>query len=360
MSSVMKNVFVGMSGGVDSSVSAGLLKQQGYAVTGVFIKTWHPDFLPCTWREEREDAMRVCAHLGIPFETLDLESQYKQDVADYMIHEYHEGRTPNPDVMCNQYIKFGAFFDYALHQGANCVATGHYARLHSTTNDAPQVKLLTGVDTNKDQSYFLYRVPQAVLQKTIFPIGTYTKSEVRILAKELGLANAEKKDSQGVCFLGHVEMREFLKRYITVAPGDVLDKNGTVIGRHEGAVLYTIGQRHGFVVTHKGPHDGPYYVASRDTTNNTLVVSQDFKTDDTFTFQTCTITDIQWVLGVEPSPDKTYQCRFRYRQPLVACTVETDGKGSRIQFTTPQRALNPGQSLVVYDGELCLGGGIIV
>ena len=359
----MAKVYVGMSGGVDSSVSAALLKEEGHEVVGVFIKTWHPEFLTCTWREDRNDAMTVCAKLGIPFETLDLEEAYKRDVADYMIEEYRNGRTPNPDVMCNRFIKFGAFFTYAREHGAEYVATGHYARVarekQKTENGEQTTQLLAGVDTNKDQSYFLWTLSQDVLQHVLFPVGKYQKSEVREIAKRFDLPVAEKKDSQGVCFLGKVEMRDFLKRYIEEKEGNVLSVSGEVIGNHEGAFFYTRGQRHGFTITAKTPNDAPYYVVDKDIEANTITVSNDPRGEnDTHASSEVVIGDMSWT-NTAPEEGHAYSCRFRYRQKLESCRIVYEGKGARILFDSPVPSLNPGQSLVIYDGEECLGGGVI-
>lgn len=352
----MAKVYVGMSGGVDSSVSAALLKEQGHDVTGVFIKTWHPEFLTCTWRDDRGDAMTVCAKLGIPFETLDLEEEYKRDVADYMIEEYRNGRTPNPDVMCNRFIKFGGFFEYARAKGADYVATGHYARVESM-NDG--VQLLAGVDANKDQSYFLWTLTQDVLRHVLFPIGGYTKPEVREIAKRFDLPVAEKKDSQGVCFLGKLEMRDFLKRYIEEKEGDVLSISGEKIGIHEGAFFYTRGQRHGFTITKKTPNDAPYYVVDKNIEANTITVSQDPRgEDDTHAYMGVILEHVSWTNGV-PRAGTAYQCRFRYRQKLEGCSIEESEEGISVRFNATMPSLNPGQSLVLYDGDICLGGGVI-
>jgi len=251
-----KKVFVGVSGGVDSSTSVALLKKQGYDVTGVFIKVWQPDFVECQWKEDRLDAMGVCADLGIPFLDLDLEEEYKSDVFDYMVSEYKQGRTPNPDVMCNKKIKFGGFLDFAKNKGADFIATGHYVRWQGK-------KLLMGVDKGKDQSYFLWTLTQDQLKYCIFPIGQYEKTKVRRLAKKFGLLTAQKKDSQGLCFVGKVDMKEFLQRFIPQKEGLVLNTDGQVIGVHEGIFFYTIGQRHGFKIKKKGVDDKPYYVVKR-------------------------------------------------------------------------------------------------
>ncbi|HEY4510981.1 MAG TPA: tRNA 2-thiouridine(34) synthase MnmA, partial [Candidatus Paceibacterota bacterium] len=243
-----KKVYVGLSGGVDSAVSAALLQEKGYEVVGVFIKTWHPDFFPCTESEDRLSAMRVAVRLGIPFTTLDLSDTYRREVAEEMIGEYKKGRTPNPDVLCNKSVKFGGFYDFAVSEGADYIATGHYAR---TENGL----LFTGKDSAKDQSYFLWMVPSSVLSRTLFPLGLLTKGEVRARARALGLPNAARPDSQGICFLGDISMKDFLSHYIELKDGDVLDEKGSVIGRHKGSILYTIGERHGFEISPLSPHE---------------------------------------------------------------------------------------------------------
>ncbi len=340
-----------MSGGVDSSVSAALLKEQGYDVVGVFMKTWSPEWLPCTWPEERRDAMRVAAVLDIPLLTFDFEKEYKEGVIDYMITEYKAGRTPNPDVMCNREIKFGAFLKKALSMGADYVATGHYARVQlSTTN----YQLQTSLDRNKDQTYFLWTVGQEELSHTLFPIGHLQKSEVRALASKYGLPVAEKKDSQGLCFVGHVDMKDFLARYIDVAPGAVVDLEGKVIGGHDGAALYTIGERHGFTITKKSPSELPYYVVAKDHEKNEITVSHDPLGEAAKDM--VTVEKFHTISGRAPALDKKYQARLRYRQPLEACTLLSE---TEVCFDRPQKAITPGQSLVLYEGDVCVGGGII-
>jgi len=344
-----KKVFIGMSGGVDSSVSAAILKKQGYDVTGVFIKVWQPDWITCTWKEDRLDAMRVAARLEIPFITLDLEKEYKEEVVDYMIAEYRKGRTPNPDVMCNRYVKFGGFFDWAMKQGADFVATGHYAQVIGG-------KLVAGNDKNKDQTYFLWTLTREQISKTIFPVGNIEKPEVRKLAKRFNLPNAEKKDSQGLCFIGKIDIKEFLSRYIDTQKGNILDINGNIIGEHDGSFFYTIGERHGFNITKKTPNDEPYYVISKDIEKNTITVANKNTAGELPNGITkIKLNDVNWNQG-ETLIGKKLMARSRYRAPLQEIEFVDN---STVEFTNPQFTISPGQSLVFYDGEVCLGGGII-
>lgn len=358
-----------MSGGVDSSVSAALLKEQGYNVVGVFIKAWEPEGFDCGWREERRDAMRVAAHLDIPFMTLDLSKEYKDLVVDYMVAEYKAGRTPNPDVMCNKAIKFGAFFKKAMDSGADYVATGHYARTQNVKSQMSEVKsriqnteekyeMLAGVDTNKDQTYFLWTLNQNHLAHTLFPVGHLEKPAVRKLAAKFGLPNESKKDSQGICFVGKLDLKDFLKEFIEEKAGDVLDLGGNVIGRHNGVLFYTLGERHGFDIFKKTPNAQPFYVVAKDLSANTITVSSSPFTgsDD----KVIIIDSTNWISGQTPNPSKTYQARIRYRQPLQSCHLEQYPNNTyQIVFDEPQASISSGQSLVVYDGEICLGGGII-
>ncbi|MFA6397285.1 MAG: tRNA 2-thiouridine(34) synthase MnmA [Candidatus Paceibacterota bacterium] len=357
---INKTVFVGVSGGVDSAVSLALLKQTGFNVVGVFIKVWQPPFLTCSWREERRDAMRVCAHLDVPFLMFDFEKEYKKEVADYMIREYREGRTPNPDVMCNKYVKFGAFLDKAVSMGADYVATGHYSIRKEISG---KIQMLAGKDKNKDQSYFLWTLNQKQLSKILFPIGGYKKDQVRKLAKKFNLPNAEKKDSQGVCFVGKLDVKDFLKNYIKEKSGSVLNEKGNVIGKHGGVNFYTIGERHGFVINKKTEKDKPYYVIAKDFKKNTITVSQDLsklkKTEKEKQF--IKIEKTNWISGTLPSLNKNYQARIRYRQKLEDCVVNfMDRNKAIVKFENPQITATSGQSLVLYDKEICLGGGIII
>ncbi len=346
----MKHVYVGMSGGVDSSVTAALLLQQGYTVTGVYMKNWTQDLpgMKCPWADDLADAKRVAVQLGIPFKVFDFQQEYKQQVVDYMIAEYKAGRTPNPDIMCNQEIKFNLFLRTALEDGADMVATGHYARVQDG-------KLLTGLDKNKDQSYFLYRVTQDALERTLMPIGELTKPEVRKQAAELGLVTAEKKDSQGICFVGKVGIKEFLQQYVTAEPGDIIDKKtGAVIGQHDGAIYYTIGQRHGLNVG----GGLPYYVTGKDMAKNQVFVTTDLN-DEALWLKKVRLNQVHWING-QPDLAKTYQVRLRYRAPLIDCRLELQGEDLLVHLSDAERAITAGQSAVIYDGDHVVGGGIVV
>jgi len=346
-----------MSGGVDSSVSAALLKEQGYGVVGVFIKVWQPDFMPCTWKEDRRDAMRVAAHLDIPFITLDLEKEYKKEVVDYMIDEYKKGRTPNPDVMCNRHVKFGGFYDWAMKQGADFVATGHYAQT-CVEDSLLHAELLKGEDDNKDQSYFLWMVTSEQFSKTLFPVGNIEKPKVRMLAKKFNLPNAEKKDSQGLCFIGSIDMKEFLKHFINEERGNVLDEQGEVIGHHEGSIFYTIGERHGFIITKKTPDDAPYFITKKNTEQNTITVSHEKKNKAEST--NIALKNTNWISN-PPDVNKTYQARVRYRGELYEVKIETKPNNEAdIIFVGEGDIVAPGQSVVVYNSMVCVGGGIVV
>ncbi len=370
-------IFVGMSGGVDSSVSAAVLKHAGHDVTGVFIKVWQPDWIECNWREERIEAMRAAAHLDIPFVTLDLEKEYKEGVIDYMIAEYAAGRTPNPDVMCNREVKFGAFGEWAKESGADCIATGHYARVKETRSREKGVwRLFKGVDDNKDQSYFLWTLTQDDLAHVMFPVGDLTKPEVRALAQKFKLPNADKKDSQGLCFIGKVDVKEFLAHYTEGNPaaklGKVLDDAGAIVGTHPGTLFFTIGERHGFEIdqAHKTPGDKAYYVVAKNMGANTVTVSnKDSRGILAGAVKTVRISRVNWISGV-PEIGRPLQARSRYRQALQSTKVvsikgvSTGGNREEsiqvtIEFDQSQDTLTPGQSLVIYNGEECLGGGVI-
>jgi tRNA-specific 2-thiouridylase len=344
-----KRVFLGMSGGVDSSVSACLLKEQGYDVTGVFINVWQPSWINCTSKEDRRDAMRVASLLDIPFITLDLEEEYKKEVVDYMIDEYKKGKTPNPDVMCNQYVKFGGFFDWAIKNGADYVATGHYAQIKGG-------KLYAGTDKNKDQSYFLYTLKKEHLNKTLFPVGNIEKTQVRELAKKFNLPNAIKKDSQGLCFIGKVDIKDFLARFIQEKKGDVLDEKRNIVGSHNGAFFFTIGERHGFEIFKKTPNDAPYYVISKDIDKNTITVAnKNEKGELPSSIKRIKLKNVNWNQGSVPMY-AWLKARSRYREELQDIKVISENE---VEFKNEQYTISSGQSLVIYDGELCLGGGSI-
>jgi tRNA-specific 2-thiouridylase len=441
----MTKVFVGMSGGVDSSLSAALLVEAGYDVTGVYMKNWTQDLpgMKCPWAEDLADAKRVAVQLGIPFKVFDFQKEYKHLVVDYMISEYSAGRTPNPDVMCNQEVKFGLFLAAALADGADMIATGHYARTARFPDDFPsrtipsrpslrgsviaaevvtsepaqrnarqrslvssslqtpssslrakrgnpeinridchddkssrndRAQLLRAKDANKDQTYFLYRVTESALEKTIFPIGDLTsKTEVRKEAERRGLITARRKDSQGICFVGSVGIRDFLSQFVETKPGDIIEKDtGKVIGQHDGAIFYTFGQRHGLSVG----GGLPFYVVGKNMAKNEVYVSTNLNVSE-FWCDEIELEDIHWINDA-PKPGKEYQIRVRHRAPLkpaiLISTVlaENDSqsvnrnirtvlikKSVKIKLNEPERAIAPGQSIVIYDGEICLGGGIV-
>lgn len=334
-------VYVGISGGVDSAVSAALLKEQGHDVTGAFIKIWRPEFIECPWQKERLDAMRVCAHLGIPFREIDLSEEYKKAVIDDLVANYACGATPNPDVLCNRHIKFGAFKEWAFAEGAEMVATGHYAQTDGT-------RLLRGKDTNKDQSYFLWQLTKKDLKQTLFPVGGYTKSEVRAIARRFELPVAQKHDSQGLCFVGDVSMDEFLARYLPLEKGGVLDASGRTIGEHDGAALYTLGKRHGFRVTQDSAKRSALYVTAIDTGHNTITVAPSVEP---------ALVEKVVLRAVNVLSDlsaKTLTAQARYRETPISCRVEEEC----VVFEKPHLAPR-GQSLVLYNGEELVGGGII-
>ncbi len=350
-----KTVVVGMSGGVDSSVTAAMLKKQGFNVVGVFMKNWSEDFgdYGCTWAQDSEDARKVANLLDIPFYVWDFEKEYYGKVVEYFLKEYAAGRTPNPDVMCNSEIKFKVFLDKSMALGADFVATGHYARIkyHVTGNT---YQLLKGVDPSKDQSYFLYTLKQHQLSKILFPIGDLPKLKVRKLALKFKLPNATKKDSQGICFIGKINVTEFLKAHMKAAAGEIVTSSGQVLGQHDGLPFYTIGQREGMNLGGKGP----YYVVNKDFTANRLIVTNN-KLDEQLWKKKFTIRELSWV-DEKPQLPLDTGVTIRYHHPDYRAHVqETDTDELTITFDSPQRAVTPGQAAVIYQDDVLLGGGLI-
>jgi tRNA-specific 2-thiouridylase len=363
-----RTVYVGMSGGVDSSVTAALLLEQGYDVTGVYMKNWSQDLpgMVCPWKEDYQDAKRVAVQLGIDFKMYDFETQYRERVVDYMLDGYKAGITPNPDIMCNQEVKFKLFLETALADGADMIATGHYARIQSSAapNKTGAAALYTGLDGNKDQSYFLYRVTSDALSKSLMPIGDYTKPAVRDLARTYGLSTAEKKDSQGICFVGKVGIKDFLQHFVKTEPGAIVDKDGKIVGEHDGALFYTIGQRHGLDVG----GGLPYYVIGKDMARNEVIVTTDL-TDTNLWSTELTLTSEHWINNY-PVMNKEYYVRTRYRAPLVRCFLSRGAYEAELVIDLDEevRAVTPGQSAVLYEIDptgasnsyRVVGGGIVI
>lgn len=357
-----QSVMVAMSGGVDSSVAAALLKKKGFDVKGVFIKVWSDPELPCTQKEDRLDAMRVALQLKIPFEVWDFTREYKRKVVDYMIESYRKGVTPNPDVMCNKHIKFGLFLKKALKEGVDFIATGHYVRKFSISEKVNgkfiiRYGLKVAKDSNKDQSYFLWTLTQDQLAKCIFPIGDYLKKDVRKIAEKFGLATADKKDSQGICFLGEIDLKNFLKKYILVSPGSIQLSSGEIIGKHEGLPFYTIGQRKGI-----GLSGGPYFVLKKDFKRNTLIVTK--KETELFSSE-LRVEKVNWIRGMAPLLPLSVIAKPRYLAEGCMAILDLDEtkrglKIYKLKFEKPQRAIASGQSVVFYKEEELLGGGIII
>ena len=363
---------VGLSGGVDSAVSAWLLKQQGHEVVGIFMKNWEDDDDSeyCSSNVDFVDAAAVADVIGIEIEHVNFAADYKDRVFAEFLREYRAGRTPNPDVLCNAEIKFRAFLDHAMRLGAGKIATGHYARVREVADTAraggTRFELLKGLDPSKDQSYFLHRLNQVQLSKTLFPVGELRKSQVRAIAEEIALPNAKKKDSTGICFIGERPFREFLNRYLSHEPGPIRDDRGRVLGEHVGLSFYTLGQRKGIgiggVKERGAPRGGgdhaPWFVARKDLTTNTLYVVQGH--DHPWLQATAlSADDASWVAGTAPAPG-TYGSKTRYRQADSPCELGPGANGEfRLRFDAPQWAVTPGQSAVLYDGEVCLGGGVI-
>ena len=389
----MKRVVVGLSGGVDSSVAAWLLKEQGYEVIGMFMKNWHDDSVTisdeCPWLDDSNDAMIVAQHLGIPFQAIDLSKEYKERIVDYMFAEYQAGRTPNPDVLCNREIKFDIFLNTALKLGADFVATGHYARKGETIiNGKPVYRLLAGKDPNKDQSYFLCQLTQQQLAKALFPVGELLKPDVRAIAKKAGLATAEKKDSQGLCFVGKVHLPDFLQQRLEPKKGKVINvppdaaifqrplaevdlknisrpydlqpQHGRVIGEHTGAHFYTIGQRRGLSL---GGFEEPLFVIGTDTATNVIYTGMGEQHPGLYRKALfIPASDTHWIredLRLELGQSKKYLARIRYRQPLEVCTLHQRDMGLYIVFDRPQRGITPGQFTAWYEADELVGSGVI-
>ena len=354
-----KRVIVGMSGGVDSSVAALLLKQQGYEVSALFMKNWEDDDTSeyCAAREDLVDAVAVAEKIGIEIDVVNFSSEYKERVFSNFLREYQAGRTPNPDVLCNAEIKFRAFLDHAVGLGADWIATGHYAQVRELDGIH---QLLKAEDGTKDQSYFLYRLDQAQLARTLFPLGKLYKRDVREIARRAGLAVHDKKDSTGICFIGERPFREFLNRYLPDNPGDIRTPEDRLLGRHHGLMFYTIGQRQGLGVG--GSRDGagePWYVAAKDLRSNRLIAVQGHD-HPALLADRVTALDLNWVSGTPPHCNWVYTAKTRYRQKDAACTLVAAGaERCVIEFAEPQWAVTPGQSVVLYESQVCLGGGII-
>ncbi|MDR3546972.1 MAG: tRNA 2-thiouridine(34) synthase MnmA [Candidatus Pacebacteria bacterium] len=346
-----KRIFVGLSGGVDSAVTALLLKQAGAEVTGVFIKGWYPPGMPCTWADDRRDAMRTSAHLGTPFHTLDASAEYKKSVIDYLLAEYAAGRTPNPDIMCNRDVKFGAFYDFARANGAEFIATGHYARAITRAH----TELRRGIDPAKDQSYFLWAISQDALDHTIFPLGGFEKGDVRRFAEKHHLPVAMKRDSQGICFLGSISVDDFLRKELHPEAGEAIDEKGTIVGMHDSSVLYTLGQRVALRDTRTASGTGPWYVVRKDLRTNTLTVSHTPLAPSAHE-EHIRLIQTNW-LGTQDTT-VALVAQYRYHGPIVEGHLDAS-RTSFIPRSPLDEPVAAGQSLVIYQGDHCLGGGII-
>ncbi|TCS42475.1 tRNA 2-thiouridine(34) synthase MnmA [Reinekea marinisedimentorum] len=351
-------VIVGMSGGVDSSVTAALLIEAGYQVEGLFMKNWDEDDGTeyCTAKEDLADAQAVADRLGIKLHTANFAAEYWDNVFEHFLSEYKAGRTPNPDILCNREIKFKAFLDYALMLGADKIATGHYTRTKVINGKAA---LLRGLDNNKDQSYFLHAVGHEQFEKTLFPVGEMEKPLVREVAEKYQLATAKKKDSTGICFIGERRFSDFLKQYLPAQPGKIITESGDILGDHQGLMYYTIGQRQGLGIGGTKYGEAPWFVAKKDLENNRLVVVQGTDNPALFT-KSLTVNNIFWVDDQGQEMPVRVTCKHRYRQPDQHCLLTRNEDGSTlVEFDEPQRAITPGQSAVFYSDEVCLGGGVI-
>ncbi len=346
-----------MSGGVDSSLSAVLLVQQGYDVQGVFMQNWDDDDEFCTARQDYKDALAVCRKVGISLKTINFAREYWDNVFEHFLKEYASGRTPNPDILCNKEIKFKAFLHWAKDQGADYIATGHYVRAQQKNKS---YQLVRGVDDNKDQSYFLYTVGQEALSQSLFPIGGMKKSEVRNLAKKNGLHVFSKKDSTGICFIGERKFNEFLSEYLPNSPGKISSDSGEVLGSHQGLMYYTIGQRQGLGIGgRKNSKEGAWYVIDKNLKENELIIGQGHDHPALF-FNTLYASQVSWIQESSPSTDITCTAKVRYRQNDIPCYVQTlEDNKLRVHFTKPVRAITPGQAVVFYQNEICLGGATI-
>ena len=351
------HIVVGMSGGVDSAVAAYLLKRDGHDVVGVFMKNWEEDGEDgvCTAAADYADVKSVSETIGIPYYTVNFAKEYRERVFSYFLSEYRAGRTPNPDVLCNCEIKFRAFLDFAMTTGASRLATGHYARLGHGDG---MVQLLRAADRGKDQTYFLAGLTQAQLKNAVFPIGDLQKQDVRRIAREQGFSNAAKKDSTGVCFIGERNFKKFLMQYLPAQPGDTVDETGKVVGRHDGLMYYTLGQRRGLGIGGRADGTGEsWFVIGKDLDRNLLIVQQG-EHEELFSLS-LEAPEMHWIAGEPPKARFDCTAKFRYRQPDRQVTVCCEGRGAHIRFAQPERAVTPGQWVVLYDGETCLGGGPI-